>query len=67
MASQVTAILLLILGWRPLPLLAPIGYIALWVVMLTAVASAVDYYRRFQQMLNARVTDVNVARSRKAS
>ena len=67
MASQVTAILLLILGWRPMPLLAPIGYIALWVVMLTAVASAVDYYRRFQQLLNARVTDVNVARSRKAS
>ena len=67
MASQVTAILLLILGWRPMPLLAPIGYIALWVVMLTAVASAVDYYRRFQQLLNARVTDVNVERSRKAS
>src|SRR5881396_689455 len=48
MASQVTAILLLILGWRPLPWLAPVGYIALWVVMITAVASAVDYYRRFQ-------------------
>ena len=48
MASQVTAILLLILGWRPLPWLAPIGYAALWVVMLTAVVSAVDYYRRFR-------------------
>src|SRR5258705_2484293 len=46
MASQVTAILLLILGWRPLPWLAPIGYAALWVVMLTAVVSAIDYYRR---------------------
>ena len=33
MASQVTAILLLILGWRPLPWLAPIGHVALWVVM----------------------------------
>jgi CDP-diacylglycerol--glycerol-3-phosphate 3-phosphatidyltransferase len=66
MASQVTAILLLILGWRPLPWLAPIGYIALWVVMITAVASAVDYYRRFQRLLNARVTDVNIARARKA-
>jgi CDP-diacylglycerol--glycerol-3-phosphate 3-phosphatidyltransferase len=62
MASQVTAILLLILGWRPVPLLAPVGYLALWIVMLTAVASAVDYYRRFQRMLNARVTDVNIAR-----
>ena len=68
MASQVTAILLLILGWRPIPWLAPVGYAALWVVMLTAVVSAVDYYRRFVLLLNARVTDVNVARTtRKAS
>ena len=67
MASQVTAILLLILGWRPLPWLAPIGYAALWVVMLTAVISAVDYYRRFVLLLNARVTDVNVARERKSA
>ena len=67
MASQVTAILLLILGWRPLPWLAPIGYAALWVVMLTAVISAADYYRRFVLLLNARVTDVNVARARRAS
>jgi CDP-diacylglycerol---glycerol-3-phosphate 3-phosphatidyltransferase len=67
MASQVTAILLLILGWRPLPWLAPIGYAALWVVMLTAVISAIDYYRRFLSLLNARVTDVNVARERRAS
>ena len=67
MASQVVAILLLILGGGPLPVLAPIGYGALWVVMLTAVASALDYYRRFQQLAKARVTDVNVARqSRKA-
>ena len=63
MASQVTAILLLILGWRPLPWLAPVGYVALWVVMITAVVSAVDYYRRFLQLLNARVTDVNIARA----
>jgi len=67
MASQVTAILLLILGWRPLPWLAPIGYAALWVVMLTAVISAIDYYRRFLALLNARVSDVNVARERRAS
>src|SRR5258706_105321 len=67
MASQVTAILLLILGWRPVPWLAPVGYAALWVVMLPAVVSAVDYYRRFVLLLNARVTEVNVARTRKAS
>src|SRR5512139_2045903 len=34
MASQVTAILLLILGWRPVPWLAPIGLVAFWVGML---------------------------------
>ena len=68
MASQVTAILLLILGWRPVPWLAPIGYAALWVVVLTAVGSAVDYYRRFLLLLNARVADVNVVRAtRRAS
>ncbi len=67
MASQVTAILLLILGWRPMPWLAPIGYAALWVVMLTAVISAADYYRRFVLLSNARVTDVNIARERKVS
>jgi CDP-diacylglycerol--glycerol-3-phosphate 3-phosphatidyltransferase len=65
MASQVVAILLIILGWGPLPWLAPIGHAALWVVMLTAVVSAVDYYRRFQLLLSARVTDVNIARERK--
>src|SRR5918999_3840234 len=62
MASQVTAILLLILGWGPMPSLAPIGEMALWAVMVAALASAIDYYRRFQRLLKARVTDLNVAR-----
>ena len=66
MASQVTAILLLILGWGPMPILAPLGYAALWVVMVLAVVSAVDYYRRFQIRLNARVTDLNITRERRA-
>jgi phosphatidylglycerophosphate synthase len=47
MTSQVTAILLLILGhegYRPLRLL---GQAALWVVVVLAVVSAVDYYRKF--------------------
>ena len=66
MASQVTAILLLILGWGPIPTLAPAGYAALWVVMLMAIVSAVEYYRRFQRLVNAKVTDVNIARERRA-
>ncbi len=67
MASQVTAILLLLLGAGPLPWLTPIGQAAMWVVMAMAVVSAVDYYRRFQRLVGARVTDVSVARARKAS
>ena len=70
MASQVTAILLLILGWGPLPWLAPAGQAALWLVMAAAVVSAVDYYRRFQLLTTAGVTDVGLARrhgDRKAS
>ncbi|MBI3048592.1 MAG: CDP-diacylglycerol--glycerol-3-phosphate 3-phosphatidyltransferase [Acidobacteria bacterium] len=67
MASQVVAILLLILGGGPLPLVAPAGYAALWLVMLAAIVSAVDYYARFQRLLTARVVDLNVARARRAS
>src|SRR5262245_65273750 len=63
MASQVTAILLLILGGGPLPWLAPVGHAALWVVMAAAVVSAVDYYRRLQLMVHARMTDLNLARA----
>ncbi len=66
MGSQVVAILLLILGGGPLPLLAPLGYAALWFVLIAAVVSAGDYYARFQRLLNARVVDVNIARERKA-
>ena len=64
MVSQVTAILLLLVGAGPLPWLAPVGTLALWVVMGMAVVSAADYYRRFQQLATARVTDVNIARQR---
>ena len=67
MASQVTAILLLLIAAGPLPWLAPAGQAAMWVVMVMAVVSAVDYYRRFQRLVSARVTDVSVARARKVS
>jgi CDP-diacylglycerol--glycerol-3-phosphate 3-phosphatidyltransferase len=65
MVSQVIAILLLIVAGGPLPSLMPLGQAALWMVMLTAVVSAIDYYRRFQRLLNARVTDVNIVRERR--
>ncbi len=58
MASQVTAILLLILGWERWPALLGLGQAALWVVLLTAVASAVDYYQGFQQAMGSRAETV---------
>ena len=47
MATQVTAVLLIIMGQGPFPLLEPVGYVALWIVLLIAVWSAIDYYRQF--------------------
>ena len=47
MAAQVAAILALILGWEHVPALVALGQGLLWVVLLTAMLSAVDYYRRF--------------------
>jgi CDP-diacylglycerol--glycerol-3-phosphate 3-phosphatidyltransferase len=67
MVSQVVTILVVLVGWAGVPWLATAGRVAMWVVMVTAVVSAVDYYRRFQRLISARVTDVNVARARKAS
>jgi len=49
MVSQVTAILLLILGDH-MPAFAALGRIVLWIAMITAVASAYDYYQRFQSL-----------------
>ena len=56
MVSQVVAILLLILGDH-VPQFVVLGRIALWVAVVTAVASAVDYYRRFSHVLIARSAD----------
>jgi CDP-diacylglycerol--glycerol-3-phosphate 3-phosphatidyltransferase len=66
MGSQVTAILLLILGWERVPQLLALGQIALWVVLVTALVSAVDYYQAFQRAMtsrNAKVADFENAKS----
>lgn len=65
MSLQVATILLLIVGWGSWPVLAPIGYAMLWIVLVVAVVSAFDYYLKFQRLLNARVVDVNVAREQR--
>ena len=65
MLSQVVAILLLILGREYLHEFFILGQIALWVVVVTALVSAADYYWRFAQAgAHPRVTDFEAARRR---
>src|SRR5262245_58437740 len=61
MISQIVAILALILGKDHLQGFFVIGQIALWVVVVTALVSAADYFRRFGMFLNPRLQDVGVA------
>ena len=66
MGSQVTAILLLILGWERVPALLALGQAALWIVLVTALVSAIDYYHAFQRAMtsrNAKVADFENAKS----
>ena len=66
MASQVTAILLLILGWERVPQLLWLGQAVMWVVLITALVSAVDYYQGFQRAMisrDERVADFEAAKS----
>jgi CDP-diacylglycerol--glycerol-3-phosphate 3-phosphatidyltransferase len=65
MVSQVTAILLLILGQNGAQPFLWLGQLALWVVLLTTLGSAVDYYRTYQSPTDsARVADFEEARQR---
>jgi CDP-diacylglycerol--glycerol-3-phosphate 3-phosphatidyltransferase len=50
MVAEVVAILALILGQDHLQQFAVIGIVALWVAMLTAIVSGVDYYRKFARL-----------------
>jgi len=65
MAAQVVAILALILS-HGRPEFFVIGQAALWVAVLTALASAVYYFRRFNLFLAPRPADIQPARERKA-
>jgi CDP-diacylglycerol--glycerol-3-phosphate 3-phosphatidyltransferase len=67
MVAQVVAILLLILGRDHLQGFFVLGRVALWVVVVAAIASAVDYYRRFNHLLSPKVADIAVARRRTAT
>jgi CDP-diacylglycerol--glycerol-3-phosphate 3-phosphatidyltransferase len=50
MLSEVVAILALILGQDHLQQFSVIGMIALWIAMVTATVSGIDYYRRFVRL-----------------
>ena len=70
MAAQVTAILLLILGWERYPPLLVLGQAAMWVVLITALVSALDYYQGFQKAMSQRdpkVADFEAAKSAKSA
>ena len=54
MVAQVVAILALILGKDHLRGFFVIGQVALWVVVIAALISAADYFRRFGGMLSPR-------------
>lgn len=51
MVSEVVAIVFLILGREYLQEFFVLGQIALWVVLVAALVSAFDYYRRFHEKL----------------
>ena len=63
MAAQVVAILALILGREQLQGFVVIGQVALWVVLVSAIVSGADYFRRFNQLVLPRAVDIASARA----
>jgi CDP-diacylglycerol--glycerol-3-phosphate 3-phosphatidyltransferase len=68
MVAQVVAILALILGHDHLAGFVVVGQIALWVVVVSALISAADYFRRFGVFLNPKVVPLppSASKARKA-
>jgi CDP-diacylglycerol--glycerol-3-phosphate 3-phosphatidyltransferase len=65
MIGEVVAILALILAYGASGLRAPLYWLgqgALWIVLVAALVSAFDYFRRFNVVLNPRVADFAAAR-----
>jgi hypothetical protein len=44
-----------------------IGEIALWVVVITSLVSAADYFRRFSSILSPKLTDVSASSTSSAA
>src|SRR5207244_7623220 len=64
MVAQVVAVLALILGHDGRSEFILIGTAALWVVVVAAVVSAADYFRRFNLILSRRAADFAAAGER---
>src|SRR5579863_7923418 len=60
MVAQVVAILALILAHGQNRLFYLLGQASLWVVVVTALVSAADYFRRFNDILSPRVAEFRV-------
>ena len=65
MVAEVVAILALILGHEQLREFVVIGKVGLWVVLVAALVSAADYFRRFNLLLSPRVADFAVGREQR--
>ena len=65
MVAEVVAILALILGHEQLREFVVIGNVGLWVVLVAALVSAADYFRRFHLLLSPRVADFTVVREQR--
>ena len=65
MVAQVVAILALILAYDLGYVFFVVGQAALWVVVVAALVSAADYFRRFNAILNPRIADITVARGQR--
>lgn len=65
MVAEVIAILALILGRHEIRPLYVLGQGALWVVVVSALLSAADYFRRFNAMLGPRIADLAASREQR--
>lgn len=63
--AQVVAILALLLAWEGRYAFYVIGQAALWVVVVTALVSAADYFRRLNLVLNPRIADISIVRDQR--
>jgi CDP-diacylglycerol--glycerol-3-phosphate 3-phosphatidyltransferase len=66
MVAEVVAILALILGHDQLQQLVLLGQWALWVVIVTALVSAADYFRRFNDVFGPRPAAVGQGERKRA-